>query len=393
MKSLLIIIHICLLMLFNQLLAQEIISSDNIADLKGAVEVERNRTYTIEFTGNYGWEKDFSKSSLNNELIEKNSIFLIKRCQSNSDLIFELSYDKPTLQLVIMKFNYTIDGKLPELKDMQTVYLSKELRAKYSNLESEGDYRLPEFKCDRGEAFLMIINNVKKSYGRLNLTLKSAEIDTKVQAVDRTRVFDDRLPNDNTNIYLKIRDDETGLPIIAKVNITTKKRSSLYSASDILLGADSKTKVNIICDAEGYFFKDTAVNMSTLTNDTVVIEMKSISVGKIFKIDKIEFLKGTDQLYPGAEGILRRVKDFLILNSDVRIEIQGHVNSDGDESKVAMKLSKKRALAIKKYFLKAGINKDRMTHIGYGNKMPVYPTPKNEYEQQANRRVEIKIIQ
>jgi outer membrane protein OmpA-like peptidoglycan-associated protein len=120
--------------------------------------------------------------------------------------------------------------------------------------------------------------------------------------------------------------------------------------------------------------------------------MKSISVGKMFKIDKIEFNKGTADLYPGAEGILRRVKDFLILNSTVRIEVQGHVNGEADEMKKAMGLSKRRAETIKKYFVKAGINKDRIAIKGFGNLNPIYPTPKNEYEQQANRRVEIKII-
>lgn len=387
------LITLLLLILCFSIKAQEVISSENIADLKGAVEVERNRSYTIEFTGNWGWDKDFNGVSSLSDIIEKNSIFLLKRCQSEGDLIFEITYDKPTLQLFIFKFNYTTDLRTPSIKDMQLIYSSKELRNKYSNLDTEQDYKLPSFNCEKGEAFLIIINNVKKSLGSINLTLKSKEVDITTQKQDRTKIFDDRLPSDPTNLYLKIRDDENNLPIIAKINVTTKKKSSIFTASDVLLGADSKTKAKIICDAEGYFFLDTSFNLATYESDTILIKMKSISVGKMFKIDKIEFLKGTAQLYPGAEGILRRVKDFLVLNSNVRIEVQGHVNSEVGESEKAMGLSKKRANTIKKYFVKAGINKDRITIKGMGNLYPIYPSPKNEYEQQANRRVEIKIIQ
>ncbi|HRO75957.1 MAG TPA: OmpA family protein [Crocinitomicaceae bacterium] len=374
-------------------LAQEVISSENIADLKGAVEIERNRSYSIDFTGNWGWERDFQNSEIATELVEKNSIFLIKRCQSNSDLVFDLTFSQPTLQLAIFKFDYSIDLKIPALKDMKLVYLSKEPLSSYSNSDPNDENKIPDFKCDKGEAFLIVINNIKKSFGRVTFNLKSSEIDEEVKKIDQTRIFDDRLPDDNTKIYIKIRDNETHLPIIAKVNVVTKKKSSIFTASDIILGSDSKAKAQLICDAEGYFFKDTAVNLTNLTVDTVVVSMQSISVGKSFKIDKIEFVKGTADLYTGAENILRRVKDFLILNSDVRIEVQGHVNAESDESKRALSLSKKRALTIKKYFVKAGINKDRIDYQGFGSRMPIFQNPKNEYEQQANRRVEIKIIE
>lgn len=383
---------IFLVLLSTNFQAQELISSENIADLKGAVEVERNRTYTIEFTGNWGWDKDFSNIPSLSGIVEKNSIFLLKRCYSQGDLLFEIGYEQPTLQLFIFKFNYSIDLRTPSLNEMQLVYMSKELQSSYSNITNDGDYKLPTFNCEKGEAFLIIVNNTKKSVGSIHLTLKSKEIDAQTQIADRTKIFDDRLPNDNTKLYLKIRDEESGLPIIAKVNITTKKKSSLFTASDILLGSDSKTKTKIVCDAEGYFFLDTSINLGTVEKDTISINMKSISVGKIFKIDKIEFNKGTAELYSGAESILRRVKDFLILNSTVRIEVQGHVNGEQDEANRAMSLSKKRANTIKKYFIKAGISKERIDTKGFGNLHPIYPDAKNEYEQQANRRVEIKIV-
>lgn len=373
------------------LLGQEVISSDNIADLKGAVEIEQDRTYSIDFTGNWGWNKDFANSPLSNEFSEKNPIFLIKRCYSDNELNFHLTYGKPTLQLAIFKFKHKADNTVPALNEMQLIYLSKELQSSYTSFEDDiSDYKVPKFVCDKGESFLIVINNTKKTNDRLSLALKGNEEED--EDANPIKIFDDRLPEDLTNIHISIRDKETHLPVKAKINVSTKKRTSLYDATDVILGQDSKTKVQIICDAEGYFFKDTLANFNQTTNDTIVIYMQSISVGKVFKINNIEFIRGTANLVPGAENILKRVKDFLILNSGVRIEIQGHVNSEGGGDKAAVKLSKKRALTIKKYFLRAGIYKDRMIHKGFGSQYPIYPSPKNEYEQQANRRVEIKII-
>jgi flagellar motor protein MotB len=34
-----------------------------------------------------------------------------------------------------------------------------------------------------------------------------------------------------------------------------------------------------------------------------------------------------------------------------------------------------------------------MTSVGYGNSKPIYPDPKNAFEEQANRRVEIVVKQ
>lgn len=373
------------------LFGQELISSDNIADLKGAVELERNGEYKIEFTGNWGWDKDLTGTSIESQLIEKNSIFLIKRCHAESNLSFELTHDKPTLQLAIFKFAHSNEQKNPSLKDMELIYLSKELQSSFSNIDNSAD-KLPDFKCEKDESFLILINNIKKSFGHIQLKLESEVVNQEQLKESFTKIIDDRTESDKTNIAIKFVDEESKHPIITSANINSKKRSSLFIASEILIGNEFKTKIQIQCDAEGYFFKDTTLNLTDINDKIIEIPLKSISVGKVFKIDKIEFAKGTANLVPCADKILRRVKDFLILNSDVKIEIQGHVNNEGEENKKSEKLSAKRALTIKNYFIKAGINKDRMQHKGFGSKYPVFANPRNDDEQQANRRVEIKII-
>ena len=111
-----------------------------------------------------------------------------------------------------------------------------------------------------------------------------------------------------------------------------------------------------------------------------------------FTIEQIEFKPGTSEFLKKSEPRLKRLRDFMALNSDIRIEIQGHVFSLEDNSLVGQKLSESRALKVYNYLILNGINKDRMTTIGFGNTKPIFPNPKFSNEEQINRRVEIKIL-
>jgi outer membrane protein OmpA-like peptidoglycan-associated protein len=83
----------------------------------------------------------------------------------------------------------------------------------------------------------------------------------------------------------------------------------------------------------------------------------------------------------------------MALNSEIRIEIQGHVNAPGMENSGRIKsLSEKRAKAVKSFLKDNGIDGSRLEIMGYGNTEMIYPEPKSVEEEEANRRVEIKII-
>jgi Mg-chelatase subunit ChlD len=81
---------------------------------------------------------------------------------------------------------------------------------------------------------------------------------------------------------------------------------------------------------------------------------------------------------------------FLNANPTVQVELGGHTDSDGDAA-YNQKLSESRAKAIKDFLVKQGVDKDRLSVIGYGESQPKYPndSPDNMY---LNRRTEAKII-
>ena len=90
---------------------------------------------------------------------------------------------------------------------------------------------------------------------------------------------------------------------------------------------------------------------------------------------------------PSSYTKLKRLKDFMVLNSEVKIEIVGHVFSQKGFSLVGQVLSEARAKRVYNYLVENGIDKHRMTTQGKGNKEPIYPNPKFSYEEQMNRRV------
>ena len=88
---------------------------------------------------------------------------------------------------------------------------------------------------------------------------------------------------------------------------------------------------------------------------------------------------------------LKRLKDFLLLNPTISIEIQGHVNEEGKNSMSAHRLSKKRAEKIMKYLITKGIDAKRLKAVGFGNSKPLFESPIDDSQREANRRVEIKV--
>ena len=76
---------------------------------------------------------------------------------------------------------------------------------------------------------------------------------------------------------------------------------------------------------------------------------------------------------------------------DMSIEIGGHTDSIGTEE-YNLKLSDRRANAVVKFLASKGIDAERITAIGYGEKMPRASNAKEVGGRAVNRRVEFRIV-
>lgn len=104
----------------------------------------------------------------------------------------------------------------------------------------------------------------------------------------------------------------------------------------------------------------------------------------------IFFESGKAALKPEAVQILQATYYWMKLNPEVEIEIAGHTDNVGSKQ-FNLKLSKRRAEAIKDYLTFMGIDPRRIKTVGYGFSKPV-ASNKTPEGRAKNRRVEFKRI-
>ena len=89
------------------------------------------------------------------------------------------------------------------------------------------------------------------------------------------------------------------------------------------------------------------------------------------------------QYYPLLDDVVRILKS----NPGMRLEIQGHTDNVGS-ARYNMKLSQKRAEAVRQYLIQRGIAPSRLKAVGYGMTRPVTSNATAE-GRAKNRRVEL----
>ena len=78
--------------------------------------------------------------------------------------------------------------------------------------------------------------------------------------------------------------------------------------------------------------------------------------------------------------------EYLRNHEGVRIQVEGHCDSRGS-TEYNLALGERRAMAVRKYLVKLGVNPTRLEIISYGEERPVDPA-QNEEAWSQNRRAE-----
>ncbi|HKK38011.1 MAG TPA: OmpA family protein, partial [Cryomorphaceae bacterium] len=123
------------------------------------------------------------------------------------------------------------------------------------------------------------------------------------------------------------------------------------------------------------------------------VELKRIEKGDRINLGNIKFESDQAEILEKSKSALEKLAEFLLENDNISIEIQGHVNGESKRNKRKyVKLSERRAKAIYEKLSEAGVPESRMTYKGFGNSKMIYPTPVNNRQAEANRRVEAEVV-
>jgi outer membrane protein OmpA-like peptidoglycan-associated protein len=86
------------------------------------------------------------------------------------------------------------------------------------------------------------------------------------------------------------------------------------------------------------------------------------------------------------------VVDIMKQNPDIRkVRVEGHTDSKGSDA-YNIKLSQRRANAVRDYLIAHGVEADRLVAVGYGETRPVADNGTAE-GRARNRRVEFTILE
>ncbi len=105
---------------------------------------------------------------------------------------------------------------------------------------------------------------------------------------------------------------------------------------------------------------------------------------------KVYFDTGKYSLRKKSFPELQKFYETLFNFPKMIVEIGGHTDSRGRASN-NQKLSEKRALSVRRWLIKKGIDPDRLKYKGYGETQPV-ATNKTAPGRQLNRRIEVSVL-
>lgn len=358
-------------------------SSNKASDCFGAVDLPKQGDFNIAFTNNPGVYDDVHYYGDKLNYSESNSLWLHFKAPFDGKLSLSFANDQYEMETLVFigDENYCSQILKGEPTILQYIAPNESLSA------------LDTIKMRQGEHVYLYINSTQKQLNNLQIISNFSSNDFNISTEQLKVEIDRRDDVSAPFVRIGIRDKSSKLPVDGRMIITDSKLfDAMYQGSDLLLPTERSLKFNLKTDALGYFFSDEEIKVSAGDKGEIFIELEPINTGKQIEISGIEFFPQSSEFTQDAEIKLKRIRDFLILNSDLKIEIQGHVHRMGKNNFSSKSLSKRRAKKVVKYLVNSGISKERLKAVGYGNIHMKYPEPTSKSEEQANRRVEIKIL-
>ena len=219
---------------------------------------------------------------------------------------------------------------------------------------STGDDFGITFAGEKEEGFFSSNRGQKKGYDLIySFILPEMEflVEGTVTNIDGEHLADATLRligNDGTNVKTQIRRDGT---------------YRLKLQKDI--------RYAMLVTARGYLNMKHIFTTEKLTDSHTYKQDFNLSpISKPVKMGNIFFKFGSWELTPDSEDGLNALVKLLNDNPNITIEMAAHTDMVGNNA-ANQELSLKRAQSVVNYLIKAGVEKERLTPVGYGEEKPV----------------------
>lgn len=371
---------------FILLIFNAIAQKTSYSNCSGQVLVSVNANYKLNFPGLKGIDKSNLYGYLPNEQVSKNAIWICYEPANNGDLKVTCKTIVDSIHFLIFKTDVSETCQDIQSKKAQVIFIKTNTNC--------SEFENAKLELQAGYKYTFVFVAKEKITDNIDMQLDYQEKSENGGELLDTLSMNLVYAKDQPIYSIHVIDEFTKKPIKSRIVISnTVDLDGTYTASDLFLNQKKQIKEGIIkVDAEGYLSKDLLKHkfiLSKHTRDTILLT--PVKRGTIAKLDEIYFAAGLAVILEESDPKLRRLRDFMLLNPTVNIEIQGHVNDESKRGFFSKRLSKRRAQRILNYLVEAGISESRLSAVGFGNSKPVYKNPKNDEEKEANRRVEILI--
>jgi len=192
-------------------------------------------------------------------------------------------------------------------------------------------------------------------------------------------------------------DKKTQQPVTAKVDIVSQPNA----ATNVSFSAESGKYEQevpglggfvLTASAAGYLNSTDSVTLNNVDESPVTKDLflPPIEVGAVVRLKNIYFDFDKTTLKEESYVELNKVVDFLKLNANVEIEIEGHTDNKGSDV-YNQNLSQGRSQSVVDYLVEQGIESNRLTAHGFGESKPI-DTNDTDEGRANNRRVEFTVL-
>lgn len=194
-----------------------------------------------------------------------------------------------------------------------------------------------------------------------------------------------------------VSDADTKQPLAAEVNVSDLATDStlLITRSaqrngQFKLLMESNESAYLYIKKKGYLLYKANLDELFDAEGLAEIALTPLKVGERIVLADILFEFNSADLDANATKELDQAAAFLLANPEVRIEIAGHTDSQGNDD-YNIRLSKSRAESVYRYFLEKSVPKENLVFKGYGESQPI-AVGTDASQAALNRRIELIIM-
>lgn len=252
-------------------------------------------------------------------------------------------------------------------------------------------------RARRGQTYYLLIDNPFRENEGHSIHLHYKRLSPSEPGQDGSSVEEEEYEIPLRKMVITVTDNDTDERIQSNIfvdNLPDTVPSKYPAISQLTLEVLSYRTYDINIIKKGYLLYSEQFIPKNDSLYEIDIKLKKMRVGDRINLGNIKFESDKAIILEKSKPALEKLAEFMIENDNITVEIQGHVNGESKKNKRSfIKLSEARAAAIYSKLSDAGVDRSRMTYKGFGNAKMIYPTPVNNRQSEANRRVEAEIVE